>query len=132
MRFNKTFCLKICPILENSNNITHSQLPTHYSIYGSFHLRIMSLLFVNQWKLRNHIRHHPHITLVVICLHICAFMEIFTYAPSRQPIRIEGSHRLPHLTRVVDIHLHIFTCMDLFTHALRHFKSSSNQRTRWY
>ena len=36
MRFNKTFCLKICPILENSNNITHSQLPTHYSIYGSY------------------------------------------------------------------------------------------------
>ena len=36
MRFNKTFLfyLKFCPILENSNNIT--QLPTHYSIYGSY------------------------------------------------------------------------------------------------
>ena len=32
MRFNKTFCLKICPI--STNNIT--QLPTHYSIYGSY------------------------------------------------------------------------------------------------
>ena len=32
MRFNKTFYLKICPI--STNNIT--QLPTHYSIYGSY------------------------------------------------------------------------------------------------
>ena len=52
MRFNKTFCLKICPILENSNNITHSQLPTHYSIYGSFHLRIMSLFSCQPMRIK--------------------------------------------------------------------------------
>ena len=54
MRFNKAFLLylKICPVLEKYNNITHSQLPTHKYIYGSFHLRIMSLFSCQPMRIK--------------------------------------------------------------------------------
>lgn len=131
MRFNKTFCLKICPI--STNNIT--QLPTHYSIYGSY---AHYVTFICQpMKIKKPYSSPPtHNTCCHLPTHLCFYGNFHLRNTSFQVVNqsesSNHSHHLPHLTRVVDIHLHIFTYMDIFTHALRHFKSSSNQRTRWY
>ena len=84
MRFNKTFCLKICPILENSNNITHSQLPTHYSIYGSY---AHYVTFISQpMKIKNPYS-ATHNTLPT---HLCFYGNFhLRNITSRQPIKIE-------------------------------------------
>ena len=77
-----------------------------------------------------------HNTCCHLPTHLCFYGNFHLRNTSFQVVNqsesSNHSHHLPHLTRVVDIHLHIFTYMDIFTHALRHFKSSSNQRTRWY
>ena len=68
--------------------------------------------------------------------HLCFYVNFHLRNTSFQVVNqselSNHNHHLPHLTRFVDIHLHIYTFMEIFTHALRHFKSSSNQRTRWY
>ena len=141
MRFNKAFFLfnlKICPIIEKSNNMWHYPdsvaytfmnerkfLPTHY------------VTFIYQpMKIKKPYSSPPtHNTCCHLPTHLCFYGNFHLSNTSFQVVNqsesSNDSHHLPHLTRVVDIHLHIFTYMDIFTHTLRHFKSSSNQRTRW-
>ena len=143
MRFNKAFflfILKICQILEKSNNMWQYPysfaytfmslwkfIPTHYVKFSCQPMRIKK-------------PYSSSLTRNTCCCHLpkhlCFYGKFHLRDKSFQVVNqselSNHNHHLPHLTRVVDIHLHIYAFMEIFSHALRHFKSSSNQRTRWY